>query len=63
MAPIAATRLAAFESRAQFAPDQVLRHTTAGWRYIAIHPFADDHGRGRELAAVPLVATCQRAAS
>jgi hypothetical protein len=43
MAPIATTRLAAFESRAQLAPHQVLRHVVAGWRYIPIHPFADDH--------------------
>jgi len=43
MTPTAATRLAEFESRARHAPGQVLRHLATGWRYIAIHPFADDH--------------------
>ena len=42
MASTAATRLAAFESRARLAPDQVLTHVDNGWRYIAVHPFAGD---------------------
>ena len=36
-------RLAEFESRAQCAPDHVLRHGERNWRYIAVQPFADDH--------------------
>jgi hypothetical protein len=43
MASLAAKRLAAFESRARCSPDQVLTHVNNGWRYIAVHPFADDH--------------------
>ena len=42
MGSTAAARLAEFESRACYAPDQVLTHLDQGWRYIAIHPFADD---------------------
>lgn len=43
MPSTASKRLAAFQARAAFAPKQVLAHRTSGWRYIAIHPFADDH--------------------
>jgi hypothetical protein len=39
----APARLVAFESRARYAPDDVLIHAGSGWRYIAIQPFADDH--------------------
>lgn len=49
MAPIATRRLAAFDSRARFSPDQVLTHVDNGWRYIAVHPFADDHELLRRL--------------
>jgi len=42
MVRTAAARLAGFESRAQYAPEDVLIHVNSGWRYIAIHPFADD---------------------
>jgi hypothetical protein len=42
MAKAAAARLADFESRARHAPEDVLRHGQRGWRYIAVHPFADD---------------------
>jgi hypothetical protein len=38
----AAARLAGFDRRARAAPGDVLRHATGGWRYIAVHPFADD---------------------
>lgn len=31
-----------FLRRAEFAPGSVLIHRAAGWRYIPIHPFADD---------------------
>lgn len=36
------TRLAAFSSRAKGAPDNVYTHVVHGWRYIPVHPFADD---------------------
>jgi len=35
-------RLAAFEARASYAPEDVLRHVQRGWRYIPVHPFADE---------------------
>lgn len=37
-----AARLADFQKRADFAPEDVYRHLTRGWRYILIHPFADE---------------------
>jgi hypothetical protein len=43
MAKTAAARLDGFESRAQYSPEDALIHINSGWRYIAIHPFADDH--------------------
>jgi hypothetical protein len=45
----ASARLADFESRARYSPDQVLRHCGQKWRYIAVHPFADDHELLRQL--------------
>ncbi|NLR74258.1 hypothetical protein [Leeia aquatica] len=36
------TLLADFEQRARFAPDEVYRHQACGWRYIPVHPFADE---------------------
>jgi hypothetical protein len=35
-------RLADFEARASDAPGDVLRHVQREWRYIPVHPFADD---------------------
>ncbi len=35
-------RLADFEARASHAPGDVLRHVQREWRYIPVHPFADD---------------------
>jgi hypothetical protein len=43
MVRTAAARLDEFESRAQYAPEDVMVHVNSGWRYISIHPFADDH--------------------
>jgi hypothetical protein len=36
-------RIADFEKRAAAVPAHVLRHHEHGWRYIGIHPFADDY--------------------
>ncbi len=38
-----------FLARAAFAPDDVYRHTVYGWRYIPIHPFADEEESLRSL--------------
>jgi hypothetical protein len=35
--------MAAFSRRATFAPDEVYTHFDHGWRYVTVHPFADDH--------------------
>ena len=37
-----AARRAGFDARAKYAPDDVLRHVECQWRYIPVHPFADD---------------------
>ena len=42
-----------FLARAAFAPDDVYRHTTQGWRYIPIHPFADEDAVLRSLGLSP----------
>ena len=36
-------RIADFEGRACFAPDDIYQHRTHGWRYIPIHPFSDEY--------------------
>jgi len=36
------TRVADFEARVSHAPGDVLRHLQREWRYIPVHPFADD---------------------
>lgn len=36
------THLADFEQRARHAPEQVYQHRAQGWRYIPVHPFADE---------------------
>ena len=38
----AAARIKDFENRAQFAPDAVYTNEEGDWRYIPIHPFADE---------------------
>jgi hypothetical protein len=35
-------RLAEFAARASSTPEDVYVHATRGWRYIPVHPFADD---------------------
>ena len=35
-------RVADFQSRVDYSPDSVYHHRLHGWRYIPIHPFADE---------------------
>ena len=46
-------RIQDFERRANFAPKDVMRHRQAAWRYIPIHPFADETRRLQELNVKP----------
>ncbi len=36
------SRLAEFESRAQYSPDNIYRHRKMQWRYLPVHPFGDE---------------------
>jgi hypothetical protein len=38
-----AERLSDFEARGEHNPAGLLQHPQHSWRYIAVHPFADDH--------------------
>lgn len=46
-------RASEFVRRARSAPDSVLVHRSAGWRFIPIHPFGDDLETLADLGLVP----------
>lgn len=52
-------RVADFQARVDYSPDSVYRHRAHQWRYIPIHPFADEPDILGRLEITP--ASCIRA--
>lgn len=42
-----------FERRASYSPDSVLTHLARGWRYVPVHPFADEADVLERIGAKP----------